>query len=448
MKYDVFLSHNSQDKPAVELIARKLYMNGIEPFLDKWHLVPGEPWQEALEEALDKSQSCAIFFGPEGIGPWSNEEMRSALEWRVRAGDFRVIPVLLPGTQRPERPNLPRFLSRLTWVDFREGLEDEEALKRLVAGIKGVAPGGALLNERRLETETIKHTLHQHRLWIESAGKEGLQANFSGQNLQGANLSQSTLNQAILSGADLTDADLSRADLTLAALVDTVLRRADLRRANLFRADLSRSDLTAANLDGANLAQSNLEDCVGLDRSVNLDKAGIPGRLWLEARRHLDQYEGAVLAVKPIWGYHEVEADPNLCFILMPFSTVPPFDQVQEVYQVHMKPTLERFGLTCYRADDIFGPNAIMEDIWHYILKARLVVADVTGRNPNVFYELGIAHTVGRQAIVITQNEDDVPFDIRAFRYLKYSVSPLHLRAFEKQLEQTVATVLQRLPRT
>ena len=55
MRYDVFLSHNSADKPAVELIARRLRDEaGLAPFLDKWHLVPGESWQEALEQAADE----------------------------------------------------------------------------------------------------------------------------------------------------------------------------------------------------------------------------------------------------------------------------------------------------------------------------------------------------------------------------------------------------------
>lgn len=72
------------------------------------------------------------------------------------------------------------------------------------------------------------------------------------------------------------------------------------------------------------------------------------------------------------------------------------------------------------KADDIFTPTAIMEDIWEYINKSRLIVADVTGKNPNVFYELGIAHTIGKDVIILTQNEDDVPFDLKHLRYIKY----------------------------
>lgn len=142
--YDVFLSHNSADKRAVEEIARRLRDKAhLEPFLDKWHLIPGEPWQEELERALDASHACAVFLGPGGLGTWENEEMRAALA--IRAGDpsFRVIPTLLPGTNLPERGRLPHFLARLTWVDFRAGLDDEAALHTLVCGIQGIAPGPA-----------------------------------------------------------------------------------------------------------------------------------------------------------------------------------------------------------------------------------------------------------------------------------------------------------------
>jgi len=140
--YDVFLSHYSGDKPQVEALAKRLEdEEGLKPFLDKWHLVPGEPWQEALEEALDRSKTCAVFLGPSGLGPWENEEMRVALDERVRNKSFRVIPVLLPGAEPKDRKTLPRFLSRLTWVDFRGGLDDRDAFRRLGAGIRGLPPG-------------------------------------------------------------------------------------------------------------------------------------------------------------------------------------------------------------------------------------------------------------------------------------------------------------------
>ena len=110
ISYDVFLSHNSTDKSVVENLARRLEDEaGLRPFLDLWHLVPGEPWQEALEGALDASGACAVFIGPSGLGSWENEEMRSDLDARVGQRSYRIIPVILPGASLPDRGKLPRF---------------------------------------------------------------------------------------------------------------------------------------------------------------------------------------------------------------------------------------------------------------------------------------------------------------------------------------------------
>jgi WD40 repeat protein len=138
--YDVLLSHSGTAVPTLESLARKLQDAGVKPFFDRWHLVPGEPRQEALENALDQSRTCAVFLdGP--IGPWQNEQMRLALGKRTEDPSFRVIPVLLPGSHEPGEEQLPHFLRQLTWVDFRAGLDDEEAFHRLLAGIRGEPPG-------------------------------------------------------------------------------------------------------------------------------------------------------------------------------------------------------------------------------------------------------------------------------------------------------------------
>jgi tetratricopeptide (TPR) repeat protein len=143
MPFHVFLSHSSADKPAVEALARRLAKEGIDPWLDKWHLIPGDPWQAAIEGALAGSATCAVFVGPSGFGPWQNEEMRAAIDRRVcdSGRHFRVIPVLLPGAERAERSSLPTFLATTTWVEFRDSLEDPDAFHRLVCGIRGLEPG-------------------------------------------------------------------------------------------------------------------------------------------------------------------------------------------------------------------------------------------------------------------------------------------------------------------
>ncbi|MCP4545558.1 MAG: TIR domain-containing protein [bacterium] len=150
-RFDAFLSHHSADKPAVEELALKLQTARFEVFLDKWNLIPGKPWQEDLEKALRQSRTCVVFLGPSGPGPWENVEMRTALDQAVPDKTFRVIPVLLPGTSMPEPGDLPPFLSRLTWVDFRQGLEDEEGFRRLICGIQEKEPGPSTEHDPTVE---------------------------------------------------------------------------------------------------------------------------------------------------------------------------------------------------------------------------------------------------------------------------------------------------------
>lgn len=149
--FDVFLSHNTEDKPSVEQLALRLEEEELRAWLDKWDLVPGDDAIDALENALGQSRACAVFLGPSGIGPWQKEERQAALRIRVRDKNFRVIPVLLPGATLPTRGDLPDFLSGLVWVDFRgKGLQDDEEFHRLVCGIKGISP-------RRVPIPTITH---------------------------------------------------------------------------------------------------------------------------------------------------------------------------------------------------------------------------------------------------------------------------------------------------
>jgi len=136
--FDVFLSYNRVDGRAVEEIAGRLRRSGLQPFLDTWHLIPGEKWQPALEKALEQSRSAAIFIGPSGISPWHNEEMQAAIGRAIRSRDeYRVIPVLLPGA---DEQVVTGFFAQRTWVDFRAGLGSEEPFRALVSGVTGVPP--------------------------------------------------------------------------------------------------------------------------------------------------------------------------------------------------------------------------------------------------------------------------------------------------------------------
>jgi hypothetical protein len=115
---------------------------------------------------------------------------------------------------------------------------------------------------------------------------------------------------------------------------------------------------------------------------------------------------------------------------------------VLPVYEDHIKPTCASLGLTVRRADDFFTADAIVEDIWKAIVSARLIVADCTDRNPNVFYEIGLAHTIGKPTILLTQRAEDIPFDLRHLRYITYQLTPRGMKEFETKFKQTVQTVL------
>ncbi|MDH3719820.1 MAG: TIR domain-containing protein, partial [Planctomycetota bacterium] len=140
-QYHTFLSHNGVDTPAVEEVAERLQKEGINCWLDRWNLIPGEPWQDAIEKALQQCDSCCVFIGPSGVGPWQNEEMRAAIDRRVKDSRFRVVPIVLPGGQREQRGRLPSFLVEHTWVEFHDSLDEEDAFHRLRCGILGIQPG-------------------------------------------------------------------------------------------------------------------------------------------------------------------------------------------------------------------------------------------------------------------------------------------------------------------
>ena len=131
--------------------------------------------------------------------------------------------------------------------------------------------------------------------------------------------------------------------------------------------------------------------------------------------------------------------DEDLCFIVMPFSV----EALNVVYEDYVLPTLvDRCQLRSERGDDVFGSAVIMDDITRSIRKARLIIADLTGRNPNVFYEVGIAHALNKQVLLMTQSIEDVPFDLRHRRALVYEYSPRGCKKLEKDLYENVQHML------
>jgi hypothetical protein len=145
------------------------------------------------------------------------------------------------------------------------------------------------------------------------------------------------------------------------------------------------------------------------------------------------------MIVNPIFSPIKESINSKLVFSLMPFKKEK---NLQDVYENHTKAIVESFGLNCLRADDIFKHHMIMEDIWENICTTRFVISDLTDKNPNVFYELGMAHTVGKRVVLITQNEEDIPFDLRHLRYIKYEYTPSGMKKFEDELKKAIDSIL------
>ena len=104
------------------------------------------------------------------------------------------------------------------------------------------------------------------------------------------------------------------------------------------------------------------------------------------------------------------------CFVMQPFA--PPLGGY---YDSVYKPAIEQAGLHPVRADEsIFATGKIMDQIWRGIRSARVLVAELTSKNPNVFYELGLAHALEKPVVLVSSNEDDVPFDLRHIRIILY----------------------------
>ncbi len=110
-----------------------------------------------------------------------------------------------------------------------------------------------------------------------------------------------------------------------------------------------------------------------------------------------------------------IQVSQPKCFVVMPFAA-----EFNFVYQV-IKETVEAIGLGCTRADEVMISRPVVEDLKALIAQADLVIVDFTGKNPNVYYEAGLADAWKKKWIVISQASDDLTFDVRHIRTILYS---------------------------
>uniref|UniRef100_UPI000A872330 nucleoside 2-deoxyribosyltransferase n=1 Tax=Desulfosarcina cetonica TaxID=90730 RepID=UPI000A872330 len=122
-------------------------------------------------------------------------------------------------------------------------------------------------------------------------------------------------------------------------------------------------------------------------------------------------------------------------FVLMPFTS-----EFDDVYELGIKAACRNAGAYCERVDEQIFEESILERIYNQIGKADVIVADMTGRNPNVFYETGYAHALNKRVILLTQRTEDIPFDLKHYPHIIYGGK---IREMVDELERRVRWCLE-----
>jgi len=107
----------------------------------------------------------------------------------------------------------------------------------------------------------------------------------------------------------------------------------------------------------------------------------------------------------------------------MPFS-----EEFNDIYHLGIKDSCEEIGIYCERVDEQIFEGSILARVYNQISKADIIVADMTGKNPNVFYEVGYAHALGKNVILLTQKSDDIPFDLKHYPHIVYNNKIVELK--------------------
>jgi hypothetical protein len=163
-------------------------------------------------------------------------------------------------------------------------------------------------------------------------------------------------------------------------------------------------------------------------------KGGILGNQYF-IEEEVDE-EPAGIYVKPIFTSPVPKINQALCFVLMPFGET----WSNEVWSNMIRPSVEGLGLQCMRADSIHGMS-IIEDIWTSMNQSAFIIADLTKVNPNVMYEMGIVHTIGKPSILITQDISSKPFDVSHLRQYPYEVTPSGASKFKAKPHEVIRDI-------
>lgn len=133
-------------------------------------------------------------------------------------------------------------------------------------------------------------------------------------------------------------------------------------------------------------------------------------------------------------------ADDTTCFVVSPIGApgTPQYAKFKDVLDYVIKPAVENSGFRfeVVRADDIDRAGSFIKDILQNLYESHIVIADLTGQNPNVFYELGVRHALSARTIMIAQSVDDIPSDLREYRTIVYDTSAKGAAEFAARLQK------------
>lgn len=144
--------------------------------------------------------------------------------------------------------------------------------------------------------------------------------------------------------------------------------------------------------------------------------------------------KGSPLTVRPLFPQPRDEHDLDI-FVLMPFR-----DGLAPIFRA-IKAVARRHSLTIRRADSLAKPGNVVEHVWEEINNAELIVADLTGANANVFYELGLAHAVGKPTILLSRSKHSGVFDVATLRQIRYQLSRSGLVKFRSEISEIFQAV-------
>lgn len=143
------------------------------------------------------------------------------------------------------------------------------------------------------------------------------------------------------------------------------------------------------------------------------------------------------LRIRPkVFHLPDVAIDKSLVAVMMPF------DESFNAVFTTLKGSIESLDMQCQRADDIWVNDHIVQDVVLLLAKASIVICDLSNRNANVFYETGIAHSIGKEVILIARSPHDIPFDVSAIRHIQYLPNSEGLAQLASNVTDRIRTLL------